>query len=98
MGISVLPYKTDSPPVIYPATVLSGSISLKFLKPVSGRNPQGLKLAGSSEHFKLPGRQALNIAREATAKSALIDLLGSPALKGFDHSKILASLVSIVNR
>lgn len=98
MGVSALPEKTDSPLVIYPDTVLPGAISPKLLKPIGRGNSQGFQLARSSEHFEFPGRQTLNITRQAAGESPLIDSLGYPAPKGLNHGKILARSVSIVKR
>jgi len=98
VGISTLPYKADTPLVIYPDTVLSGAVSFKLFKPVGRWNSQRFQLACRSEHFEFPSRQTLNIAREAAGESPFIDPFGFPALKGFNHAIILSFCVSIVKR
>ena len=60
----ILPYKTDSPLVIYPDAILSFTITTQFLKSVRWRYPQIMYVLGIIKHPQFSQGYLLYISRQ----------------------------------
>ncbi len=59
-GVAAPPLEADPPSVVDAYAVLAGPISLQFLKPIRGRDPQVGKRSGVVDHTQLSQRDLLN--------------------------------------
>ena len=59
--IAFAPMEADSPLIIYPHTVLSGSFPAKYFQSIGWRNTQVIKRSGVVDHSKLSSGYLLDI-------------------------------------
>jgi hypothetical protein len=68
--IPVFPAKAHAPVVVHANAVLSLPISLEWLQPITGRNPQIIQALGGVELNELAQHDATKLSREAPAGCA----------------------------
>jgi hypothetical protein len=85
VGISVPPYKADSPLVVDADAVLAGTASSQGFQAVPRRRLQVFLLPGGVEHAKLTKSGPLD-GFETAAGPTPVKLLGIPVAKRLDHT------------
>lgn len=50
VGVAIMPFKANSPLIVYPNTVLTFAVTMQWLESISRRNPQVLEGDRSIEH------------------------------------------------
>ena len=83
--IAVLPFKTDTPLVVDPDAVLTGTSPLEGFQPVARRHPQRVQIRSGIDHQQFAARDALNVVRQFSGVLTTPDLFSFCAGKTLDH-------------
>lgn len=85
MGITIAPFKTDSPLLIDPNAILARSITMQLLQSVTRRYAQIVQRDRPIEHTKFPKCALLNILRQLTRKFSMKNPFCFPIPKVANH-------------
>lgn len=85
VGISTVPSKADSPPVVDPDAVLPGPITPKPLQPIPGRHAKIIQPRGGVQHPEFSEAHLLHFRSEPSSPSSLEQPLGVPVAETLDH-------------
>jgi len=97
VSVSALPSKTDTKLVVDANAVLSSSVTLQFLKSISGGSLEVGKILSSIKQEELDERHPKQIGgRHSLAFSGLPKLLNMTICKAQDHCRGIITL-SIIN-
>jgi hypothetical protein len=96
--IAVPPFETDSPLVVDPNAVLSGTPSREPFQPITRRHTKILERLGGIEHHELSQDDPLQTLRKSTSPLPLEDLSRFGAPEALDHGRSITPRVNNVKR
>jgi hypothetical protein len=85
----IRPYKTDTPLIVYPDTVLALAFTFQGFEAIGRGNAQIINVFCVVQHTQFPTCNSLNIIGQPTRPAALPDPLGFPILEIFDHFRTI---------
>jgi len=97
-GFASHPFKTDSPLIVDPDTVLTTTLTFEFFEPMARDTFQILQIFGVIQVQQLPASGTLNILRQFCRNLSAKYLFGLFGHKGLDHDLIISPDDNIVKR
>lgn len=98
IGVPFVPPKTDAPLVVDAYGVLTGSVAVQRMKPVSWRHGHVLEDLGSVDDQQLSMSPPVNVLRNSTGVLSSEHQLRLLVREGLDHTAILAQCANSVKR
>jgi hypothetical protein len=86
-GIALFPVEADSPLIIDPYAVLSGTVPAKHFETISWRHTEVIKGSGIVDHTKLSPGYLLDILRQSPRALSMPDLFGFLCPKTLNHER-----------
>jgi hypothetical protein len=90
--ITRTPSKANTPLIVDPDTVLTGSVAFQRLKPIARRDAQEIQGGRSMDLQQLPVRNPLYVRRKAPAILTLKEPFGVLVRETFDHRSIAPTI------
>jgi hypothetical protein len=97
-GLSVFPFEADPPLVIYPDTVLTLSVSFKFLQTVPRGQPEIFNRVRGVKKKQFSEGQPMELRGEPPRSLSIEDCLGDRVLEAADHKIMIMRGVNNVKR
>ncbi len=84
-AVTVTPYKTNAPLIVYPDAVLARTLALQCLQTIRWWNSQIVESLGRVEHPQLPAGHGLDLIRNAPRPVTVPDAFGFLVSEAPDH-------------